>query len=88
MSKTKSIPIQQNIMQITNLVDLKYIMSSCVTVIVAFTTPVTSNDLRIFIRTFLKEKSKNTEEIMVFVEQDFQKIKEKVNTLLNNKILT
>lgn len=50
---------QQNIMEITNLVDLKYIMSSCVTVIAGFTTLTTPQNLKVFIRKFLKRKSES-----------------------------
>jgi hypothetical protein len=59
MSQPKVSFAQQNIMEITNLVDLKYIMSSCVTVIAGFTTPYTPQKLKVYIRKFLKRKSEN-----------------------------
>lgn len=43
-----------NIFEITNLVDLKNIMMSKVTVIAGFTVPSTPDKLKIFIRRFLK----------------------------------
>ena len=46
-----------NILQVTDLKDLKEIMESCVTVILGFTTPKTPTDLKIFIRKFLKRKA-------------------------------
>ena len=57
MSQPKVISNRQNIMEITNLIDLKFIMGSCVTVIAGFTTPSTSKNLKIFIRKFLKRKA-------------------------------
>jgi hypothetical protein len=46
-----------NILQVTNLKDLKEIMESCVTVVMGFTTPKTPSDLKVFIRKFLKRKA-------------------------------
>lgn len=48
---------RSNILEVTNLSDLKEIMESCVTVILGFTTPETPKDLKVFIRKFLKRKA-------------------------------
>lgn len=48
---------RSNIVEVTNLQDLKEIMESCVTVIMGFTTPHTSKELKIVVRKFLKRKA-------------------------------
>lgn len=47
-----------NIIQVTNLIDLKYILSTNLTTICGFVTNETSDKLKIFIKKFLKQKSK------------------------------
>ena len=46
-----------NILQVTNLSDLKQIMKTRVTVILGLTTPHTSKELKVIVRKFLKRKS-------------------------------
>ena len=46
-----------NIMEVSNLTDLKKIVSSHITIIIGFTLPSTPQKLKIIIRKFLKQKS-------------------------------
>jgi hypothetical protein len=46
-----------NILEVTNLPDLKWIISSCMTVVLGFTTKDTPHDRKVEVRKFLKRKS-------------------------------
>jgi hypothetical protein len=48
---------KSNIVEVTNLFDLKQIMQSCMTVILGFTVPVTPDDAKVMVRKFLKRKA-------------------------------
>ena len=47
-----------NIIQVTNLIDLKYVLSSNLTTICGFVTNETTEKMKVFIKKFLKQKSK------------------------------
>lgn len=48
---------RSNILEVTNLTDLKSIVGTCVTVILGFTTPETPSERKIMVRKFLKRKA-------------------------------
>src|SRR5437868_4871375 len=72
---------RSNILEVTDLIDLKSIMGSCVTVILGFTLPETSDELKIAVRKFLKRKSESFQLITFVYMEVSEAQRQKLNIL-------
>ena len=70
---------KSNVIEIVNMVDLKVIMESCLTVIMGFTLPQTPKETKIMIRKFLKRKA----EIFPFITFVYMEVSDKDRLFLN-----
>jgi hypothetical protein len=68
-----------NILEVENLIDLKTIMQTCMTVVVAFTIDKTPNEMKKIVRKFLKRKS----EIFPLITFVYMKVREQDRHTLN-----
>ncbi len=68
-----------NVIEVVNMVDLKMIMESCLTVIMGFTLPQTPKETKIMIRKFLKRKA----EIFPLITFVYMQVSQKDRLFLN-----
>lgn len=68
-----------NILEVENLIDLKTIMQTCMTVVVAFTIDKTPNEMKKIVRKFLKRKS----EIFPLITFVYMKVQQQDRHTLN-----